>query len=82
MHNDFKHVNDVDRILRDKNREIDIFVEKKVYIYIAILVVINSTKKSSKFLAERISESLIIMDYMEFFRKQREFFLIFIYSLD
>lgn len=30
MQNDFKHVNDVDRVLRDRNREIDIFVEKKV----------------------------------------------------
>lgn len=30
MHNDFKHVNDVDRVLRDRNREIEIFVEKKV----------------------------------------------------
>lgn len=30
MYNDFKHVNDVDRVLRDKNREIEIFIEKKV----------------------------------------------------
>lgn len=30
MQNDFEHVNDVDRVLRDRNREIDIFVEKKV----------------------------------------------------
>lgn len=32
MDNDFKHVNDVDRVLRDKNREIELFVEKKVCI--------------------------------------------------
>lgn len=30
MNNDFKHVNDVDRVLRDKTREIELFAEKKV----------------------------------------------------
>lgn len=30
MQNDFKPVNDVDRELRDRNREIELFVEKKV----------------------------------------------------
>lgn len=30
MRNDFKHVSDIDRVLRDANREIEIFEEKKV----------------------------------------------------